>query len=37
MTYVETCPACGETGLSATAKFCAECGSALPNPWEPTQ
>ncbi len=29
-----TCPACGETGLSATAKFCAECGSALPNPWE---
>jgi enoyl-CoA hydratase/carnithine racemase len=32
-----TCPACGETGLSATAKFCAECGVALPNPWEPTQ
>ena len=31
------CPACGETGLSATAKFCAECGVALPNPWEPTQ
>jgi enoyl-CoA hydratase/carnithine racemase len=31
------CPACGETGLSATAKFCAECGAALPNPWEPTQ
>jgi enoyl-CoA hydratase/carnithine racemase len=32
-----TCPACGETGLSATAKFCAECGSALPNPWEKVQ
>ena len=32
-----TCPSCGETGLSATAKFCAECGVALPNPWEPTQ
>ena len=31
------CPACGEAGLSATAKFCAECGVALPNPWEPTQ
>ena len=32
-----TCPACGETGLSATAKFCAECGAALPNPWEKVQ
>ncbi len=32
-----TCPSCGETGLSATAKFCAECGTALPNPWEKTQ
>jgi enoyl-CoA hydratase/carnithine racemase len=32
-----TCAACGETGLSATAKFCAECGSALPNPWERVQ
>ena len=31
------CPDCGEAGLSATAKFCAECGVALPNPWEPTQ
>ena len=31
------CPACGESGLSATAKFCAECGSALPNPWEKVQ
>jgi enoyl-CoA hydratase/carnithine racemase len=31
------CPACGETGLSATAKFCAECGAALPNPWEKVQ
>ncbi|CAN5495424.1 MAG: enoyl-CoA hydratase/isomerase family protein [Chloroflexi bacterium] len=31
------CPACGETGLSATAKFCAECGVALPNPWEKVQ
>ena len=32
-----TCPSCGETGLSATAKFCAECGVALPNPWEKVQ
>ena len=32
-----TCPDCGETGLSATAKFCAECGVALPNPWEKVQ
>jgi enoyl-CoA hydratase/carnithine racemase len=32
-----TCPACGETGLPASAKFCAECGSALPNPWEKVQ
>ena len=32
-----TCPECGETGLSATAKFCAGCGSALPNPWEKVQ
>jgi enoyl-CoA hydratase/carnithine racemase len=31
------CPSCGETGLSATAKFCAECGTALPNPWEPSR
>jgi enoyl-CoA hydratase/carnithine racemase len=31
------CPSCGETGLSATAKFCAECGTALPNPWEKVQ
>ena len=31
------CPDCGEAGLSATAKFCAGCGVALPNPWEPTQ
>jgi len=31
------CPACGQTGLSATAKFCAECGVALPNPWEKVQ
>ncbi len=31
------CPDCGETGLSATAKFCAECGEALPNPWEKVQ
>jgi enoyl-CoA hydratase/carnithine racemase len=32
-----TCPSCGETGLSARAKFCAECGVALPNPWEKVQ
>jgi enoyl-CoA hydratase/carnithine racemase len=32
-----TCPACGQTGLSATAKFCADCGVALPNPWEKVQ
>ena len=32
-----TCPACGQAGLSATAKFCAECGVALPNPWEKVQ
>jgi enoyl-CoA hydratase/carnithine racemase len=32
-----SCPSCGETGLSATAKFCAECGTALPNPWEKVQ
>jgi enoyl-CoA hydratase/carnithine racemase len=32
-----TCPSCGETGLSARAKFCAECGTALPNPWEAVQ
>ena len=32
-----TCPSCGETGLSASAKFCAECGVALPNPWEKVQ
>ena len=32
-----TCAECGETGLSATAKFCAECGVALPNPWEKVQ
>ena len=32
-----TCPECGETGLSATAKFCAQCGTALPNPWEKVQ
>jgi enoyl-CoA hydratase/carnithine racemase len=32
-----TCPTCGETGLSARAKFCAECGVALPNPWEKVQ
>jgi len=31
------CPSCGETGLSATAKFCAECGVGLPNPWEKVQ
>jgi enoyl-CoA hydratase/carnithine racemase len=31
------CPSCGEAGLSATAKFCAECGTALPNPWEKVQ
>jgi enoyl-CoA hydratase/carnithine racemase len=31
------CPSCGETGLSASAKFCAECGVALPNPWEKVQ
>ena len=32
-----TCPACGESGLSAGAKFCEQCGTALPNPWERTQ
>jgi enoyl-CoA hydratase/carnithine racemase len=32
-----TCPSCGESGLSASAKFCAECGAALPNPWEKVQ
>ncbi len=32
-----TCPSCGENGLSATAKFCAQCGVALPNPWEKKQ
>jgi enoyl-CoA hydratase/carnithine racemase len=32
-----TCPSCGESGLSASAKFCAECGVALPNPWEKVQ
>ena len=32
-----TCPSCGETGLSGAAKFCAECGIALPNPWEKVQ
>jgi enoyl-CoA hydratase/carnithine racemase len=32
-----TCPDCGETGLAATAKYCAECGTALPNPWEKVQ
>ena len=32
-----TCPDCGESGLSATAKFCEECGVALPNPWEKVQ
>jgi enoyl-CoA hydratase/carnithine racemase len=32
-----TCAECGETGLSATAKFCSECGTALPNPWEKVQ
>ena len=31
------CPDCGTTGLSASAKFCAECGVALPNPWEKVQ
>ena len=28
------CPSCGEAGLSARAKFCAECGTALPNAWD---
>jgi enoyl-CoA hydratase/carnithine racemase len=32
-----TCPACGEAGLSATAKFCEACGTVLPNPWEKVQ
>jgi enoyl-CoA hydratase/carnithine racemase len=32
-----TCPDCGESGLSATAKFCEGCGVALPNPWEKVQ
>jgi len=32
-----TCAECGETGLSATAKFCSDCGAALPNPWEKVQ
>jgi naphthoate synthase len=31
------CPECGETGISASAKFCSECGTALPNPWEKVQ
>jgi enoyl-CoA hydratase/carnithine racemase len=31
------CAECGETGLPATAKFCSECGTALPNPWEKVQ
>jgi enoyl-CoA hydratase/carnithine racemase len=32
-----TCPDCGESGLSAGAKFCEHCGVALPNPWEKVQ
>ncbi len=32
-----TCPACGQTGLSATARFCEACGAGLPNPWEQVQ
>jgi enoyl-CoA hydratase/carnithine racemase len=32
-----SCPSCGEAGLSATAKVCGECGTALPNPWEKVQ
>jgi enoyl-CoA hydratase/carnithine racemase len=31
------CPECRETGLSAAAKFCSECGAGLPNPWEKVQ
>jgi enoyl-CoA hydratase/carnithine racemase len=32
-----TCPECGATGLPASHAYCGECGTALPNPWEPTQ
>ena len=32
-----TCPSCEETGISASAKYCAECGVVLPNPWEKVQ
>jgi enoyl-CoA hydratase/carnithine racemase len=31
------CASCGEAGVSATAKFCPECGTALANPWEKVQ
>jgi enoyl-CoA hydratase/carnithine racemase len=31
------CPACGAVGLPASHRFCGECGTALPNPWEKVQ
>lgn len=32
-----TCPECGAAGLPASHRFCGECGTALPNPWETVQ
>jgi 1,4-dihydroxy-2-naphthoyl-CoA synthase len=29
-----TCPECGATGLSVTHRFCALCGTGLPDAWE---
>jgi enoyl-CoA hydratase/carnithine racemase len=32
-----TCPECGARGLPTAHRFCGECGTALPNPWEKVQ